>query len=50
MDKCDVYNIVDKCIVRFYFPFNFPFNSPFNSPFNFPFNFPFYNDLNVCCE
>ena len=30
MDKCDVYNVVDKCIVHF------------NSHFNFHFYFHFY--------
>ena len=29
MDKCDAYNVVDKCIVPFNFHFKFLFNSPF---------------------
>ena len=27
MDKCDAYNVVDKCIVPFYSPFYSLFNS-----------------------
>ena len=34
MDKCDAYNVVDKCIV----PFNSPFYSLFYSPFYSLFN------------